>query len=110
MYSLAPDADSLQNMLDVLNTWLHRWKLELNHDKTKIIHFRVPSQTVTGKNFRCGGNSIAITDVYKYLGLWLNEHLNMQKTVSELCKSASRALAALYTKFIKAGGLTYDVL
>jgi len=26
---LAPDADSLQlNMLDVLDAWLHRWKLE----------------------------------------------------------------------------------
>ena len=46
---------------------------------------------------------------YKYLGLWLHEHLNLNKTVSELSKSASRAVSALYTKCLRAGGTTIDV-
>ena len=33
----------------------------------------------------------------------------MNKTVSELAKSASRALSTLYTKYLKAGGMTLDV-
>lgn len=33
----------------------------------------------------------------------------MDKTVTELCKSASRALSALNTKFQYAGGMTYEV-
>ena len=33
----------------------------------------------------------------------------MNKTVSELSKSASRALSALYTKSLKAGGMTIEV-
>ena len=32
----------------------------------------------------------------------------MNKSVSELSKSASRALSALYTKSLKAGGMTID--
>ena len=47
--------------------------------------------------------------MYKYLGLWLQEHLNLNKTVSKLSKSASRAFSALYTKCLKADGMTIDV-
>ena len=33
----------------------------------------------------------------------------MQFTVNELAKSASRALSALYTKFLNVGGMDYGV-
>ena len=46
--------------------------------------------------------AIGISD-FGYMTLKLN------KTISELPKSASRALSALYTKSLKAGGMTIDV-
>ena len=35
--------------------------------------------------------------------------MNMNKAVRELAKSASRALGALYRKFVSCGGMTYSV-
>jgi hypothetical protein len=46
---------------------------------------------------------------YKYLGLWFDEHLTMGKAVKELSKSASRALGALFRKFIYAGRMTWKI-
>jgi hypothetical protein len=37
---LAPDEHSLQLMLDCVNTWCLKWRLLVNKDKTKVIHFR----------------------------------------------------------------------
>ena len=47
--------------------------------------------------------------VYKYFGLWFQEHLDMKFAITELAKSASRALSALYTQFLHVGGVPYDV-
>ena len=106
---IAPDAVSLQHMLDILDAWCQKWKLEINADKTKVVHFRTCSTERSDYQFKCGDSFILYSDCYRYLGIWLNEHLDMKKTVRELCKSAGRALSALYTKFCHAGGMSYDV-
>ena len=106
---IAPDADSLQLMLDKLNEWCCKWRLTVNNDKTKIVHFRPASVQLCNNQFSCGNASIQLTDKYKYLGLWLQEHLDMKYATSELAKSASRALSTLYAKFKNSGGMAYDV-
>ena len=106
---IAPDADSLQLMLDKLNEWCCNWRLTVNNDKTKIVHFRPASVQLCNNQFSCGNASIQLTDKYKYLGLWLQEHLDMKYATSELAKSASRALSTLYAKFKNSGGMVYDV-
>ena len=74
-----------------------------------MIHFRTPSTARSNFVFKCGEHNLEYTSRYRYSGIWLNEHLNMNKTVSELAKSAGRALSALYTKCLRAGGMTFDV-
>ena len=106
---IAPTAKNLQRMLDALNSWCRKWKLTVNQEKTKVIHFRTASVNRSTFDFKCGDKDIEYTSSYKYIGLWLHEHLNLNKTVSELSKSASRALSALYTKCLRAGGMTIDV-
>ena len=106
---LAPSAENLQLMLNTVNAWCNKWRLIVNKDKTRIVHFRTPSVERCNTVFKCGENIIEYKQSYKYLGLWLNEHLNMTKTVSEITKSASRALSAMYTKCLRAGGMTLEV-
>ena len=103
---IAPTEENLQLMLDTMNSWCKKWKLTVNQEKTKVIHFRTASVNRSTFEFKCGNKDIEYTSSYKYLGLWLHEHLNINKSVSELSKSASRALSALYTKSLKAGGMT----
>ena len=106
---IAPDPKSLQSMLDIVSDWCRMWGLAINPQKSKVVHFRPPSIQQTDFEFKCGLNDIDKTDSYKYLGLWFDEHLRMDKVVKELAKSASRALGALIGKFISVGGMTYDV-
>ena len=74
---IAPDADSLQLMLNKLHVWCSKWRLSVNSNKTKIVHFRPMSVTRSNKVFECGDLNIELTDKYKYLGLWFQEHSNM---------------------------------
>ena len=106
---LAPTEESLQLMLNKLNEWCAKWRLLINQEKTKIVHFRPVSIQETQYNFVCGELALEKTSTYKYLGLWFHEHLDMKFAVNELTKSASRALSALYTKFLNVGGMDYDV-
>ena len=106
---LAESEKDLQTLLDILDRWCRRWRLLVNCDKTKIVHFRPPSIQHSRSEFTCGDLTISFTDKYKYLGLWFNKHLNMQFAVSELVKSASRALGALHAKFSYAGGTSFEV-
>ena len=59
--------------------------------------------------FRCGDKIINYASEYKYLGFWFNEHLDMKKCIKEIAKSASRALEAIYMKYLNAGGMTFNV-
>jgi len=106
---LAPDEQSLQLMLNCLNVWCKKWRLQLNQSKTKVIHFRNPSVSRSASNFTCGDLDALCTDRYRYLGLWFTENLDMSLTAQELSKSAGRALGALYTKFILDGGMSCSI-
>ncbi len=46
---------------------------------------------------------------YKYLGLWLDEHLTLDTAVTELAKSASQALGVLISKYFARGGIDHKM-
>ena len=106
---IGPTEESLQRMLDKLYEWCSKWRLAINKDKTKIIHFRPVSIQCTQFVFKYGDLVLELTDTYKYLGLWFSKHLDMKFATNKLAKSASRALSALYTKFLNVGGMDYNV-
>ncbi|MES9883911.1 MAG: reverse transcriptase family protein, partial [Sedimenticola sp.] len=76
----------LQRMLDVVNDWSRKWRMTINENKTKIVHFRPPSFPRSNFVFTCGNRVLAIESSYKYLGLWLNEFLDMKYSVRETTK------------------------
>ena len=100
---------NLQLMIDKLNDWCHKWRLTVNEAKTKVLHFRSQNEIRSDYVFKCGDKTIEYECSYKYLGFWINEFLDITKSIKEITKSASRALGAVYTKFLYAGGMTYDV-
>jgi hypothetical protein len=106
---LAPDSESLQQMLDLVYNWCNKWKLSINSDKTKVLHFRKETVQRSDVVFKCGDHVLEYVDSYKYLGLWFDEHLTFKKAVTVLAKSANRALSALFSKFLSAGGMSHAV-
>ena len=49
-------------------------------------------------NFKCGPSELEVAPSYKYLGVWLDEHLDYQNCVNVLSESARKALGLLIAK------------
>ena len=82
-------------MLTLVDNWYRKWRLSINVSKTKIIHFRFKGKMRSQFDFKCGNHTLEYTEECKYLGLWLNEHLDYKMTVKHISRSSSRALGAL---------------
>ena len=106
---ISESADDLQNMLNTLNNWCNKWRLAVNESKTKIVHFRNKNQLRSNFIFQCGEKVITFEHEYKYQGFWFNEYLDLEKSVTEVSKAASRALGVVYMKYLYTGGMSYDV-
>jgi hypothetical protein len=104
---IADSEEDLQMMLNILEIWCKKWRMRINVKKTKIVHFRTPSQPKTEYNFLFNNEIVQCVDKYKYLGIILDEHLNFNTTVTVLAGSANRALGSIYTKFNKLKGLGF---
>ena len=96
-------------MLDCVTSWCKRWRLQLNSDKTNVVHFRPVPLARYDFTFKHDDTIIQTVERYKYLGLWLHENLDMRVSTRELVKSANRALGVLFSKFNANGGLSYHV-
>ena len=99
----------MQKILDKLNDWCCKWRIIVNETKTKVLHFRPKAKSATDYIFNCGDKKVDVDSSYKYLGFWMNEYLDMKFSIREIAKSASRALGAVYSKFLCAGGMNISV-
>lgn len=98
----------LQLLLDELNMWCVNNKMDINQDKSKIVHFRNPSRPCTNTAFTCGGKVLEAVDKYIYLGLLLTQHLDYSLMAKQVADSAGRALGLLISKCKAAGGLPFS--
>ena len=73
---IAPDENSLQRMLDVVNRWCRKWRMTLNGEKTKVLHLRNKTSPRSVFNFKCGDMKIDFDSSYRYLGLNFYEFMD----------------------------------
>ena len=62
------------------------------------MHFRTNRRSGTTFPFNFGANALNTLSIYIYLGVLLDEQLNFNKAVEELCHSAGRALGTIIFK------------
>jgi hypothetical protein len=106
---LSENEVDLQILLDKLSEWSQFNHMNINSNKSNIVHFRPPSVKITSSRFRCGADEISLIDKYVYLGLHLTEHLDYNIMAKFVAQSAGRALGLLIVKYKNAGGLPYNV-
>ncbi len=82
-----------------METWCKQLRLKVNTEKTNIAHFGRKRKQRTTFKFKFGNNSLNIVDIYKYLGVVLQENLDFKITEEVLAGAASRALGATISKF-----------
>ena len=95
---VAPTEADLQKMLDFVSKWCQKWRMAVNTDKTKVVHFRQRSHVQTIYNFYLGSDVLEIVAHYKYLGVIFDEFLDFEHNASVLADAAGRALGAIRTK------------
>ncbi len=88
----------LQNMLNILHNWCNKWRMKLNINKSKIVHFRNINDNNSNCVFKFSECELEIVDKYKYLAIVLNDHLEYSMVAIMLANSAGRALGAIYKK------------
>ena len=104
---LASDPQKLQALINVTYCWCTKNHIHFNLDKTKVMHIRHKRRPRSSFGFQCGNNEVKYCDEYKYLGLWINEHLDTKEMVSKVNLAARRALGSLVGKAKALGGLSY---
>ena len=73
--------------------WLRLNKLSLNAGKTELIFFHSSSKKIDFSNVFINFNGIRLTpvDFVKYLGMFIDKHLNWNQHIHELSKKLSQA-------------------
>lgn len=95
-------------MLNRLDEWCIKWGLTINMRKSNIVHFRPTSFPLSDIHFKCGISDIGIVDRYKYLGVILTQHLDLDIMTKIVSRSASRALGLLISKDRAFGGMPFE--
>ena len=66
----------LQTMLNTLHDWCKRWRVLINSDKSKCMHFSKGRSRRSEFEFKVGNNVLETVESYKYLGVIFNEKNN----------------------------------
>jgi len=96
-------------MINKLYDWCVSNCMSVNISKSNIVHFRRKAKARTDYQFLYGDETLSFVEQYKYLGLVLNEHFDINVTVKMVAQSASRALGLLIAKYKSMGGMPYRV-
>uniref|UniRef100_A0A3P9LZT1 Reverse transcriptase domain-containing protein n=1 Tax=Oryzias latipes TaxID=8090 RepID=A0A3P9LZT1_ORYLA len=85
--NLADEEIKLQGMLNTMNDWCNKWRLTINSDKTKIVHFRKPLVPQSNFLFYFGKTTLMFTDTYKYLGFVFHKNMMFSEGKQRLSDS-----------------------
>ncbi len=96
---ISESTEDLNVTLEKVNTWCKQWRILVNKEKTKAVHFRPKRVERTNDPVVLGNSHIDFVSEYKYLGIVLNEFLQYENTAEVLAKSATRALGSVMNKF-----------
>ncbi|XP_060563130.1 uncharacterized protein LOC132722622 [Ruditapes philippinarum] len=95
---IAKTEEDLQRILDTLRDWCRRWRVLINTEKSKCVHFRRGRAACTDFSFRIGENVLELVDSYKYLGVTFHCKGDFSSNADILAKSAGRALGKTIAK------------
>ena len=91
----------LNNELQNIDVWLRCNKLSIKIKKTNCVIFR-PSQKKFNHSFSLsiGGRSLTQSNITKFLGVYIDEHLTWKYHINFVCKQIAKSIGILFrTRF-----------
>ena len=86
----------LQQDLDNLFLWSCEWQLGFNVDKCKVLHI---GSNQHNRQYRLGGDFIAVSDVERDLGILIDNKLTLHKQCSSAVAKANKLLGIIRRSF-----------
>ena len=94
----------LQQQINILAKYCHKYGMKVNTNKTKVIVFRRGGIVRSDEKFYFGCDQIKTVTYYKYLGVNFSPFLSWSQTHKTLVSQAEKTVALLKRKF-KASGM-----
>ena len=91
---LAENAEDMKRSLQCLQAWCEKWFVEINAEKSAMMHMRKRGADGCSDTFNIGENEIPFVSTYKYLGCVVDEFLDCSSMVEHRVKLGSQALGA----------------
>lgn len=66
---ISENEEKLKNMLNIGHQWSTMWRMSLNTEKSKRVHYRNQIIDLSNFVFKYGNKIISYCNEYKYLGL-----------------------------------------
>ena len=95
---LANNESDMQTLLNTLHTWCQRWRMLINTEKSKVVHFRQGRRDRSEFQFNVGNNELETVSTYKYFGVIFNEKCTFLNNAENLAKAGGRALGSIISK------------
>ena len=90
---LAENEEQVKRGLKVLEEWCKEWGVEVNVEKSGVMHIRRRGIKRTVETFFVNDERIGVVEEYKYLGCMVNDRLNCARMVEERTKAGAKALS-----------------
>ena len=110
---VAYNEQDMQILLDKLHDWSKRWRVLINTEKSKVMHFRTGRRKRSEFQFQIGDNILELTEKYKYLGVTFTEKHDFTLNAENLARGGGRVLGSVISKLqtLKEFGIkTYEKL
>lgn len=93
---IALTPNSLQNMLDVANTYSRRWRFKFNANKSSILQFRSKgNQLKEGSIWTLGDTPVPCSDSCTHLGIIINSKCSLSERIKSVCRKGRNSFYAL---------------
>ena len=89
---LAENEEQVKRGLKVLEEWCKEWGVEVNVEKSGVMHIRRGIKR-TVETFFVNDERIGVVEEYKYLGCMVNGQLNFARMVEERVKVGAKVLS-----------------
>lgn len=95
---LAPSCEKLQQMLDKVTAWADRWQMSANGAKCGVMAFGDGAAAIAAaKSWSVQGETVPYVHTYRYLGVLVNDRLDVRAMVTDRAVHLEAACATLHS-------------
>ena len=94
---LSTSYTGLNNCLNKVAQFCHKWQLVINIKKSKVIVFNPSGRVISGLKFCIQGGNLEVVKTYSYLGIEMSTSGSFCVAKSNLTEKARKAMSPLYS-------------